>query len=156
MFLHALEIVGRVTAIYVALLVLLRIAGKKELAQLAPMELVTLLLLSETVSPALTGGSDRLDTGLIAGTTLIALTLLVSRLTFRSRALERLVDGTATVLIDGGKVNENVLRRHRLTDDQLRTALHEQGLLSVNQVKRAFIEPDGHITFIKKDQSSSE
>src|SRR6188472_3055470 len=95
----ALEVVGRVAVIYGAVLVLLRVAGKKELASLSPMELVTMLLLSETVSPALVGGSDSLALGLLAAATLIGLTLCVSALTFRFRKIERMIDGTAKVLI---------------------------------------------------------
>lgn len=148
-----LEVIGRVALIYVAVLVLLRLGGKKELASLSPMELVTMLLLSETVSPALVGGSSNIGLGLLAATTLIGLTVLTSYLTFRFRRLERAVDGTAKVLIKNGKLNEEVLRKERLTNDQLLTSLHENGVLAVSQVQVAFIEPSGDLTVIKKRQS---
>jgi uncharacterized membrane protein YcaP (DUF421 family) len=148
-----LEVMGRVALIYVAILVLLRLGGKKELASLSPMELVTMLLLSETVSSALTGGSSNIGIGLLAATTLIGLTVLTSYLTFRFRRLERAVDGTAKVLIKNGVLNEEVLRKERLTNDQLLTSLHENGVRSVAQVEMAFIEPSGDLTIIKKQKS---
>jgi uncharacterized membrane protein YcaP (DUF421 family) len=146
----ALEVIGRVVLIYVAVLVLLRLGGKKELGSLTPMDLLTMLLLSETVSPAMVGGSDSVGIGLVAATTLIALSVLVGFVTFRSRRLERIVEGTAKVLIRDGKVDADVMRGERLTHEQLLTALHENGLMSVAEVKRAFVEPSGDLTFIEK------
>lgn len=144
------EVGGRVVLIYVLLLVLLRLGGRRELAQLGPMDLITMLLLSETVSPALTGGDDSLLTGAFAASVLIGLTILVGWLTFRSRRLERLVEGEARVLIRDGVVVEETIRSQRITNENLRTALHEQGLRSIDQVKRAFVEPDGSFSFIKR------
>jgi len=147
--LDVLEVIGRVTLIYVGVFVLLRLGGKKELGSLSPMDLVTMLLLSETVSPALVGGSNSLGTGLVAATTLVALTVAIGFATFRSRRLERVVEGTARVLIRDGRLDAEVLRGERITHEQLQTALHENGLLSVSQVKRAFVEPTGDLTFIE-------
>jgi uncharacterized membrane protein YcaP (DUF421 family) len=146
----ALEIVGRVTLIYVAITVLLRVAGKKELASLSPIDLVTMLLLSETVSQALVGGSASLWKGLLAATTLIGLTVLVSAATFRSRRLRRAIEGSAQVLIRDGRLDAQVLRRERLTDAELGTALHAAGVRAVDEVARAFVEPSGAITIVKR------
>lgn len=148
--LDGLEIVGRVVAIYVALIALLRFGGKRELAQMAPIDLLTMLLLSETVSNALVGGRDSLAAGLLAAAALIAVTMLSGWLTFRFRRFERLVDGRAALLIRDGKVVEATLRGNRLTSDQLQAALHKQGVRHVGEVDRAFIEPSGEITIIEK------
>ncbi len=150
--LDVIEVVGRVTLIYAGVFVLLRLAGKRELGSLSPMDLLTMLLLSETVSPALVGGSDSLGLGMVAATTLIALTVILGFATFRFRRVERMVEGTAKVLIRDGRVDADVLRGERITHEQLLTALHENGLMSVSQVKRAFVEPTGDLTFIEKKQ----
>lgn len=145
-----LEIVGRVAIIYVVLLAMLRVSGRRELAELSPMELLTMLLLSETVSPALTGGDETVVGGLVAAGTLMLLTVASSVLIFRSRAAERVIEGKASVLISNGRVHEDVLRAERITNDALREKLHEHGVLAVADVAYAFIEPDGEITIVKK------
>ena len=146
---HALELVARVVAIYVALVVLLRLGGKRELAQMTPLDFLTFLLLSETVSPALTGGDISIFGGLITAGTLIGIALLVGWLTFRSRTIEVIIEGRAAILIKHGRVDREILRKHRITDQALRTALHGAGVVHVAEVAKAFIEPDGEITVIK-------
>lgn len=147
-----LEIVARVTMIYVFLMVLLRFTGKKELGQLEPMDLLTMLLLSETVSPALTGNDKSVTVALVASGTLLVLTVLVGRMTFRFRWMEHFVQGRRSVLIKHGKVVEDVLRSERITDQQLTTALHREGIEAVSQVKMAYVEPSGDISIIKKEE----
>lgn len=145
---HFLEIAGRVAAVYVACMVLLRIT-RREMSELGPMDMLTMLLLSETVSPALTGGDDSLAGGLVAAASLMALCTLSEMIAFRSRRAEKVIQGTAVVLIDNGKVDAKVMRRFRITDEDLHATLHEKGLLRVDQVKRAFVEADGQITLVE-------
>ena len=145
---HLLEVVGRVVLIYVFCLVLLRLSGRRELAQLGPLDLLVMLLLSETVSPALTGNESGIDVGLTAAGTLVLLYTATGWLTFRNRTADRLIQGEAVVLIEEGHVKANVLRRYRITDDDLDAALHDQGLLRVSEVRRAYVEADGQITLI--------
>jgi uncharacterized membrane protein YcaP (DUF421 family) len=151
---HLLEIAGRVALLYLFCLLLLRIAGRRELSQLSPIDLMAMLLLSETVSPALTGGDDSVAGGLVAAATLVGLSIAVAYGSFRSRRLERAIQGRALVVIENGKVRPEVMRHERITNDELQTALHAQGLLSVDQVRRAFVEPGGEITIIKKQPDS--
>ena len=146
----ALEIVARVAFVYVACIVLLRVSGRREMSELSQMDLLVMLLISETVSPALTGGDDSATGGAIAATTLLALYVLTGYLAFRFRRFERLAQGSAAVLIEDGRIRSDVLHRFRITDDDLRTTLHQHGILHMAEVKRAFVEPDGEITVIKK------
>jgi uncharacterized membrane protein YcaP (DUF421 family) len=146
---EALGIVGRVAVIYLACLVLLRI-GKRGIAQLSQMDLLVMLLLSETVSPALTGNSPSVTAGLIAAVSLFGLYAATGWIAFKSRRAEALLQGTAAVLIEDGRVRTEVLRRFRITDDDLRATLHEHGILHVREVRRAFIEPDGEVTVIER------
>jgi uncharacterized membrane protein YcaP (DUF421 family) len=153
---HLLEIVARVGIIYAACMVLLRVSGRREMAQLSPMDLLAMLLLSETVSPALTANDNSVPGGLVAATTLIALCALTGRLSYRRRRVERALQGSAEVLIQDGEVRPAILRRYRISADDLATALHEHGVLSVRDIARAFVEPDGQITMIKaKDHEES-
>jgi uncharacterized membrane protein YcaP (DUF421 family) len=146
---HLAQIVGRVFVIYAAALVILRVTGRRTMSQLRPIDLITMLLLSETVSPALTGGDDSLAGGLVAAGALGLAASLTAYLSFRSRWFDHVLDGGTLVLIREGKVDPKVLRAQRITDEQLRTSLHESGVEAVAQVKKAFIEPDGTITIVK-------
>ena len=145
-----LEIVGRVSIIYVACMILLRISGRREMSALGPMDLLAMLLLSETVSPALTGNDDTLQGGLVAACTLMALCVLTTKIVFRSRRAEKVIQGAAIVLIADGQVKPDVMRKFMITNEDLHATLHQQGLLRVDQVKRAYVEADGGITIIKQ------
>ncbi len=148
--LKVLEIVARVSIIYVACMALLRLSGRREMAELGPMDLLAMLLLSETVGPALTGSDESVSAGLLAAATLMALCVLTARITFAHRRVEKLIEGEAIVVIEQGKVNADVLRRFRISASDLETTLHRQGLLHVAEVARAYVEADGKITIIKQ------
>jgi uncharacterized membrane protein YcaP (DUF421 family) len=145
-----LEIVARVVVIYLTLLVFVRFAGKREVGQLGPMELLSMLLLSETVSPALTAQDISLPASLTAAATLLLLTGIVGRLTYRSRTMERLIEGTPTNLITDGVVNDRARRAERISDQELQMALREEGMESPAEVKAAYVEPTGRITIIPR------
>jgi uncharacterized membrane protein YcaP (DUF421 family) len=148
---HLAGIAGRVLVVYAFALVLLRVSGRRTLSQLRPIDLLSMLLLSETVSPALTGGDQSILGGFVAAATLTAAAVATGRLSFRFPWFDHLLDGRTLVLIEDGKVDPKVLRAHRITDEQLRTSLHENGVEAVAQVKHAFIEPHGAITVVKAE-----
>jgi uncharacterized membrane protein YcaP (DUF421 family) len=114
-----------------------------------------MLILSETVSPALTDSDTSLPVAAVASGTLMLLTIGVSYVTFRYRKAEKLIQGEASVLIDNGRVCEDVLRRERMTNQELSTVLHKQGILAVKEVKKAFLEPSGDVSIIKKGPETS-
>ena len=145
-----LEVVGRVVLVYVLLLVMVRVAGKREIGALAPLDFLGMLLLSETVSPALPKEDTSLPVALTAAATLLALTVLVSWLTYRFRALERLIDGAPRVVIDHGHVDEAVCRQERISDQELASALRKEGVAGPEDVKRATLEPNGRITVLPR------
>ena len=150
------EIIARVALVYIACMVLLRVSGRREMAQLGPMDLLTMLLISETVSPALTGGDETLTGGLIAAGTLVLLATLTQWLASRSDAMERILEGRSVLLVRDGRVRPAIMRKFRITDEDLRSSLHDAGLLNVGDVARAYVEPDGHITIIsRKDLEES-
>lgn len=146
----ALEIVVRVVCVYVGLLVLVRVAGKREVGQLGPIDLLAMLILSETVSPALTAQDETIGGALIAAATLLALGAAVGRLTWWSSRFERLVDGEPIVLIEDGHVHADAERAERITTAELAQALRKAGLDDLRDVQRAVVEVNGEITVVPK------
>lgn len=146
-----LEIVLRVVAVYAGLLLLLRLfAGQHELGRLTPLDLLAMLLLSETVSPVFTREDDSLLAGLVAATTLVAATAIVGRLTHGSRRAERLLEGDPVPLVRDGHVDQEACDRHRVTERELGTALRKQGVADLVDVRLAMLEPDGTISVVRR------
>jgi len=141
------ELVVRSAAVYVFLLVLLRITGKRQIGQLAPFDLVLLLVLSNAVQNSMNAGDNSLIGGLIAAATLIGLNFLVSLATFRSKRLESLVEGRPQVLIHNGKLFEEVMAKAKLTHHELNTALRE----GIEEVRSAILENNGTISVIPRE-----
>ncbi|MCX6543395.1 MAG: DUF421 domain-containing protein [Acidobacteria bacterium] len=133
--------------VYLFLIVGLRLAGKRELAQLNPFDLVVLLTISNTVQNAIIGADNSVVGGLIGASTLLVVNYLVVRWTFRHPRLERLVEGTPTALIQDGVVDTQAMERELITVDELTSAAHKQGYLSLEDVDRGVLEPGGSVTF---------
>jgi uncharacterized membrane protein YcaP (DUF421 family) len=145
------ELVVRSAVVYIFLLVLLRITGKRQIGQLSPIDLVLLLVLSNAVQNSMNAGDNSLIGGLIAATTLIGLNFLVSLATFRSKRLESLVEGRPQVLIHNGKLFEEVMAKAKLTHHELNTALREAGCSGIEEVRSAILENNGTISVIARE-----
>ena len=146
-----LTIVLRVVVVYVFLLVLVRLAGKREVGQLSPMEFLSVLLLSETVSPALTGGDESVAAAFVAATTLMSLTILINHLAFHWPWFETLIEGRPGLLIQSGRIDRRVMRSERITPQELDSALRRHGVEAVGAVDKAYVETNGEITVLKTD-----
>ena len=140
------ELVLRSLIVYFALLFLLRITGKRQIGQLSPFDLILLLLISEAVQNSIIASDDSLIGGLIAVATLIAANYLVGLATFKSRRLERAVDGRPQVLIHEGKIFEDVMRESKMTRKELDTALRHEGFFEISKIKLAILETNGEIS----------
>jgi uncharacterized membrane protein YcaP (DUF421 family) len=136
--------------VYFFLLIGLRLAGKRELAQLNAMDLVVLLTLSNTVQNAIIGPDNSLSGGLIGAVTLLAVNYAVVRFLFSHDKVDRIVEGEPAVLIEGGKLCEDQLRRELVTHEELIVAAHKQGFASLDLVEQAVLEPGGAISFVAK------
>src|SRR5580693_1315274 len=121
------EFVLRGIIIYVFLIVLLRVTGKRQVGQLSPFDLVLLLVLSNAVQNAMNAGDNSLLAGFILSLTLVGLNYLVGLLTFRSKRLEALVEGRPEVLIHNGRIFTEVMDRQKLTHHELNAALRAAG-----------------------------
>src|ERR1700722_16954089 len=133
----------RPVVVYFFLVLVLRVFGKRELAQLNPFDLVVLLSLSNTVQNAIIGNDNSLTGGLIGAFTLLAMNYAVIRFLFRHRRLDELFEGKPTVLVDDGKILQHALARELLTRAELITVLHRQGFDSLDEVHRCVLEPGG-------------
>lgn len=142
------EKIIRPLVVYFALLVLIRLFGKRELAQLNPFDLVVLLTISNTVQNAIIGNDNSLVGGLIGVTTLLIVNFLVVRFMYGHEKLERLVEGDATVLVENGRVIKDRLDRELITLAELEAAAHRQGFDSLDDVQRAILEPGGTLAFL--------
>lgn len=150
------ELVLRPFVVYLVLLILLRLTGKRQVGQLSPFDLVLLLVLSNSVQNSLGGGDESLVGGLIAATTLVALNYVVGYLTYRSRAIEALAEGRPQVLIQRGKLLEDVRRSAHLSGFELEAALRQHGCETVEEVRCAVIETNGAITVIPYDGKQAD
>src|SRR5215467_12092987 len=113
------EKILRPIVVYIFLVIGLRLAGKRELAQLNPLDLIVLLTLSNTVQNAIIGDDNSVTGGLIGATTLLAMNYVVIRFLYEHQRLERLVEGDADVLIDAGQVRHDRLRKELVTLSEL-------------------------------------
>ena len=146
------EFVVRGVIVYVFLLVLLRVTGKRQVGQLAPFDLVLLLILSNAVQNAMNAGDNSVLAGLILAATLIGLNSLVALVTYRSRKLEALIEGRPEVLVYDGRVFPAVLRHQQITDLELDTALRAAGCENIRDVHLAVLENNGHVSVLSKKE----
>lgn len=144
------EKIARPIVVYIFLVAALRLGGKRELAQLNPLDLVVLLTLSNTVQNAIIGDDNTVTGGLLGATTLLAINHIVVRYVYRHRAAERLIEGKPTVLIEQGGLVRRNLTEELVTHSELVSAAHRQGFKSLDDIERAVLEPGGSITFYAK------
>lgn len=143
------EFIVRGAAVYLILLVMVRISGRRTVGQFTPFDLLVVMLLSEAVSNSLSGGDDSLSGGLIIAATLIALNTAVATISANSKRASGILDGTAVLIGRDGQFYDKVVKRCRITESDL-----EQSLRSADckreDMQCAFLEADGEITIQKK------
>jgi uncharacterized membrane protein YcaP (DUF421 family) len=138
-----LEKLLRPVLVYLTLVVLVRVFGKRELAQLNPFDLIVLLSLSNTVQNAIIGDDNSVTGGIIGAFGLLAINWLVVRVLFSSPRLTRIFEGRSAVLISDGKVDMQAMKRENLTREELVEVIHRQGFEHLHDVGRAELEPNG-------------
>ena len=143
---HWWEFICRAIIVYFFLMVLLRLTGKRQVGQLAPFDLVLLLVLSNAVQNSMNGGDNSLVGGLIAATTLITVNWLIGFATFRSKRLEAIVEGRPQVLIHNGRLFDDVMASSQLTHHELDAALRQAGCSHIGECHSAILENNGAIS----------
>jgi uncharacterized membrane protein YcaP (DUF421 family) len=151
-----LEKLLRPVVVYLVLVLLLRLFGKRELAQLNPFDLVVLLSLSNTVQNAIIGDDNSVTGGIIGAFSLLAINYLVVRLLFRSPRLTRILEGRPVVLIREGQIDLKALKREALTQEELIEVIHRQGFEHIHEVHRCDLEPNGSFYVEARDPSIAD
>jgi uncharacterized membrane protein YcaP (DUF421 family) len=144
------EKILRPIVVYLFLVLSLRLAGKRELAQLNPFDLVVLLTLSNTVQNAIIGDDNSVTGGLVGAATLLLVNYALVRFLWGHERLDRLVEGEADVLMSDGQVRMDRLEKELITLAELEAAARKQGIASLAEVERAVLEPGGAISFVAK------
>lgn len=151
-----LEKMFRPFVVYAFLLISLRLAGKRELAQLNAMDLIVLLTLSNTVQNAIIGPDNSLTGGLIGATTLLVVNYVVVRFLFGHPRFDQLVEGKPTSLLEHGKMLRENMQHELITRNELEVAAHRQGFAKLSLVEKAVLEPSGVISFEGKEPPVGE
>ena len=147
-----LQIVLRTTAIYLVVLIGVRLSGKREVGQMTPFDLTLLLLISNAVQNAMTGPDTSVVGGVTAAATLLILNYLVAELSGGNRRFRKLVEGQPTLLIHDGKVISSHMSKEHVSMDELQRSLREHGISSYHDVALAVLEVDGSISCLKYEE----
>lgn len=143
------NLVFRAAIVYLSVLLLLRISGKRQLGQMGATEFVAILLISNAVQNAMNGGDNSLVGGLILALVLVFLSWLISVLTFRSKKMQTLFEGTPSLLIHRGEPVLKNMMKERITRGELVVLLRKQGIHQFNEVHTAILEADGVLSVTK-------
>lgn len=148
------QIVGRCLAVYFFVIIAIRLFGKKELAQLSVIDLVFILLISNSVQNAMVGPATSLQSGIVAALSLFTINFILKRFLYHNKKASELIQGKALVLVYKGEVNEENMERSEITAEELQAAIREHGVEDVKHVDLAVLEVDGNISVISDDFKS--
>ena len=153
-----LEKILRPMIVYLALIAFLRMFGKRELAQLNPFDLVVLLSLSNTVQNAMIGDDNSVSGGVLGALSLLSINWVLTRVLFHVPRLNETLQGSSTTLIADGVVDYAALRAETLTEDELLSVLHKQGVDTFEEVRRCVLEPNGtfFVEILKPSEEEEE
>ena len=139
------------TAVYLFIILAIRLFGKRELAQLSVVDLVFILLISNAVQNAMVGSNSSLAGGLVAAGTLFVVNLLFKSLLSKFPKLGRMVQGEAVPLVHKGEILREGMRESGITEEELLEAVREHGVASIREVDLAVLEVDGNISVLSAD-----
>ncbi|MGB4771656.1 MAG: YetF domain-containing protein [Chitinophagaceae bacterium] len=143
-----IQIILRSVAVYVFIILAIRLFGKKELAQLSIIDLVFILLISNSVQNAMVGSNTSLQGGLVAAFSLFILNFALKKLSYKNTRFNELLEGKAVMLIYKGQINDEHLRITGITTNELLAAVREHGVEKIEDVDLAMLEVDGNISVI--------
>src|SRR4051794_7650251 len=136
---HWWEFVVRAVVVYLFLLVLLRITGKRQVGQLAPFDLMLLLVLSNAVQNSMNGGDNSITGGMVLAATLVGINSGVGWLTYRSKTMEGIIEGRPVILVHDGKIDHLALRQVQMTTHELEASLRAAGCAGPTEVRFAVL-----------------
>ncbi len=144
------EFIVRAAVVYAALLIFVRLSGKRAVGEFTAFDFVVLMLISESAQGALNGGDGSVPGGLVLVATLVTLNYGVGALSARSQRVDRLLEGEPVVLIRNGVIRHAALKRENVPISDLDEAMRRAGLKDCAQVELAMLETNGEITMIKR------
>ncbi|MBZ5694007.1 MAG: DUF421 domain-containing protein [Acidobacteriia bacterium] len=147
------EKILRSLIVYSFLLIMFRLLGKREVAQMTVFDLVVLLILSNVLQNAMIGPDNSVTGGLIGAATILAINWAVGRAAFSSRWFEKAVEGVPTLLVHSGEMVLPNLRRTNISREELLSNLRSQGIFDLEEVRAAVLEPSGKLSVLKKEAS---
>jgi len=148
------EKIIRPVIIYFVLIIILRIAGKREMAQLNTFDMVVLISLANAVQNSIIGNDNSLSGGIIGAVTLLVINHMVVKYLFHHEMLYHIFEGDPDVLIHNGKLRMGRLKKELITIEEMTDAAHKQGIASLSEVESAFLDPNGALSFIPKEPSA--
>jgi len=146
-----LNIIISSAVIYLFIVLAIRLFGKRELAQLSVVDLVFILLISNSVQNAMVGSNSTLTGGLVAATTLFVVNYLLKKVLLRSRRLNQIIQGNPLMLIYNGQIIQKHLDQSQISLEELEAAVREHGVETIKQVNLAILEVDGNISVLSND-----
>lgn len=147
-----METVLRVAIIYILIIAGLRVMGKREFSQLTSVELVALLLVPELVAQALVREDFSMVNAIIAVATLFTLVFVNSFFSFHSKKFSNFISGSPTVLVANAKLQNDMMSKERVSEEEIFDQIHKSGLEKLEQVKWAILESDGKISIVPNDK----
>jgi len=148
-----LDVILRSAAVYLFMVVALRIFGKKELSQLNTTDVILILLISNSVQNAMVGSDTSLWGGLAAATVLFAINFILKKLMYRFKGFGNFIQQKPEILIHDGNLDFKTLSKLNITSEELKEAMREHGIEYFKDVKLAMLEIDGNISIISGDSS---
>ena len=145
------EIVLRTAIVYLFLVVVLRLSGKREVGQLSILELIVILVISDAVQNSMVGENTTVWGGLVAVLTLLALDKGIGLVSGRSKRVRHALEGEPRLLVRDGRLMEKALREEKVDAEDVRTAVRAHGLARIEDVRMAVLETDGSISVIPRD-----
>ena len=142
----------RAGIVYVAVLLLLRLGGKRQIGQMGAGEFVAILLVSNAVQNAMNGGDNSISGGILLASVLILLSVAFAYLTYKSRRWANLLEGKPTLLVHEGKVVHPNLEKELLNLHELKIMMRRQGVHDLNEVAEAVLESNGQLSLVKKSE----
>ena len=146
-----LTIAGRAAIVYTAVLIGLRLMGKRELGQMTVFDLVVVLLLANAVQNAMVGADTSVQGGLVAAFVLLVINRALAATRLHSGVWGRLIEGSPTVLVQEGQILDAAVRKEGLERTQVEMAMREHGVANVEDVRLAVMETDGSISIVPRD-----
>ncbi len=144
------EFIVRGLVIYIFMLLLMRISGRKQIGQLSPFDFVLLLIISNAVQNSMNGGDNSLIGGMIIAVSLVLINWFIGYINFKSKKISHIIEGRPEVFIHNGKLHQEILTKNNISKSDLDTVLRKNNVSHIEDVRYGVLEVNGDISIILK------